>query len=303
MAVPASHASTASTASDSVRTRRSFELRKTAMYFLLLAVVVTLTGLTVRTVAAAAERRPAWAFALALLVAAGGIAYWRRRRRISAVKIARRAAQALDDAAETAVDVLDETPRVADPARPGDPALSAAPVTPAGSLAPDGSEAAGAPTGGGLYEPEQTAVLVDPAAPVADPPHAAYEALDPYEFEEAVAELCRRDGCWDVEVVGGAGDLGADVVARTPDGRLLVMQCKRYGDTNRVGSQDMQRFGGTCFTVHGADVAVMVTTSDFTAPALEYAEQCGIVCVNGPDLQRWRDGTGPSPWEVADAEG
>src|SRR5690606_13801593 len=61
--------------------------------------------------------------------------------------------------------------------------------------------------------------------------------------------------------------------------------------------------GGTCFTVHGADVAVMVTTSDFTAPALEYAEQCGIVCVNGPDLQRWRDGTGPSPWEVADAEG
>ncbi|CAL9367827.1 restriction endonuclease [Streptomyces sp. enrichment culture] len=294
MAVPASHAPTSS---DSARTRRSFELRKTAMYFLLLAVIVTLTGLTARTVAAAAERRPAWAFALALLVAAGGIAFWRRRRRISAVKLARRAARALDDAAETAVDVLDETPPVSGPARPGDPDLPTAPVTPAGSAAPNGSEPADAPTGGGPVEPEQTAVLVGPAA---DPLDAAYEALDPYEFEEAMAELCRRDGCWDVEVVGGAGDLGADVVARTPDGRLLVVQCKRYGDTNRVGSQDMQRFGGTCFTVHGADVAVMVTTSDFTAPALEYAEQCGIVCVNGPDLQRWRDGTGPSPWEAGD---
>ncbi|MGM1074977.1 restriction endonuclease [Streptomyces sp. H28] len=295
MAVPASHAPTAS---DSVRTQRSFELRKTAMYFLLLAVIVTLTGLTARTVAAAAERRPAWAFALALLVAAGGIAFWRRRRRISAVKLARRAAQALDDAAETAVGVLDETPPAADQARPGEPTLPAAPLTPASSLAPHGSEAAGAPTGGGLYETERTAVLVDPAA---EPLHADYEALDPYEFEEAMAELCRRDGCRDVEVVGGAGDLGADVVARTPDGRLLVVQCKRYGDTNRVGSQDMQRFGGTCFTVHGADVAVMVTTSDFTGPALEYAEQCGIVCVNGPDLLRWRDGSGPSPWEAGDA--
>ncbi|MFJ9667958.1 restriction endonuclease [Streptomyces sp. NPDC101219] len=297
MAVPASHAPAAS---DSVRTRRSFELRKTAMYFLLLAVIVTLTGLTARTVAAAAERRPAWALALALLVAAGGIAFWRRRRRISAVKLARRAAQALDAAAETAVDVLDDTPPVADPVRPGDPALPSAPVTPAGSPAPGGAGAAEVPAEGGLLEPEQTAVLVDPAA---DPLLAAYEALDPYEFEEAVAELCRRDGCRDVEVVGGAGDLGADVVARTSDGRLLIVQCKRYGDTNRVGSQDMQRFGGTCFTVHGADVAVMVTTSDFTGPALEYAEQCGIVCVNGPDLLRWRDGSGPSPWEAGDALG
>ncbi|WP_432058296.1 restriction endonuclease [Streptomyces sp. bgisy022] len=289
MAVPASHATTAS---DSVRTRRSFELRKTAMYFLLLAVILTLTGLAARTVAAAVERRPGWALALALLVAAGGVAVWRRRRRISAVKLARTAARALDDAAETAVDVLDETPSVA-----GDATVPHSPVTPAGSPAP---EAGGAPSGGAVVGPDRTAVLDDP---VADARPAAYDALDPYEFEEAMAELCRRDGCCDVEVVGGAGDLGADVVARTPDGRLLVVQCKRYGDTNRVGSQDMQRFGGTCFTVHGADVAVMVTTSDFTGPALEYAEQCGIVCVNGSDLLRWRDGSGPSPWETADAAG
>ncbi|MGW0189264.1 restriction endonuclease, partial [Streptomyces sp. NPDC003362] len=60
----------------------------------------------------------------------------------------------------------------------------------------------------------------------------------------------------------------------------------------------VQRFGGTCFTVHEADVAVVVTTSDFTAPAVEYAEQCGIVCVDGSALRAWSDGLAAEPWAV-----
>ncbi|MDX3799344.1 restriction endonuclease, partial [Streptomyces sp. AK04-3B] len=145
---------------------------------------------------------------------------------------------------------------------------------------------------------ERTLPLVDPVDQAAvDTEEIVYEALDPDEFEQAIADLCLRDGCRDVEVVGGAGDLGADVVATTPDGRLVVVQCKRYCDANRVGSQDMQRFGGTCYTVHGADVAVVVTTSDFTGPALEYAGQCGIVCMDGRELLRWQEGVGPRPWE------
>ncbi|MEV3970482.1 restriction endonuclease [Streptomyces sp. NPDC050698] len=126
-----------------------------------------------------------------------------------------------------------------------------------------------------------------------------YDALTPEEFEEAIAALCERDGCSGVEVVGGAGDLGADVVATTPDGRRIVVQCKHYDPSHRVGSQDLQRFGGTCFTVHEADVAVLVTTSDFTAPAVEYADQCGIVCVDREALEAWTEGTGPCPWEAA----
>ncbi|MGW5868589.1 restriction endonuclease [Streptomyces sp. NPDC055239] len=130
---------------------------------------------------------------------------------------------------------------------------------------------------------------------------AEYAALDPDGFERAIADLCVRDDCQEVEVVGGANDLGADVTAITSDGLRVVIQCKRYGDANKVGSQDLQRFGGTCFTVHEADIAALVTTSDFTAPALEYAQQSGIVCVNGEDLDAWLDGTGPSPWEEAGA--
>ncbi|MCS0636748.1 restriction endonuclease [Streptomyces sp. LP05-1] len=130
-----------------------------------------------------------------------------------------------------------------------------------------------------------------------------YAALDPDAFEQAVAALCERDGCWDVEVVGGAADLGADVVATAPDGRRLVIQCKCYGPTHKVGSQDLQRFGGTCFAIHEAGVAALVTTSEFTEPALGYAEQCGILCLDGAALDAWSDGSGPAPWELPAPEG
>ncbi|RPK88900.1 MULTISPECIES: restriction endonuclease [Streptomyces] len=133
----------------------------------------------------------------------------------------------------------------------------------------------------------------EPAGPV---DHAE---LDPYAFEEAVAELCRRDGCPDAEVVGGAGDLGADVLATTPDGRRLVVQCKRYGPENRAGSQDLQRFGGTCYAVHEADIALVVSTGGFTEPALDYAEQCAILCYGPEELAAWSEGGAPPPWETA----
>ncbi|KAB1977581.1 restriction endonuclease [Streptomyces triticiradicis] len=275
MAVPARARRTA-------RRPRRFELRATALYFALLAVIIALVGAAARTAAAAAVHRPAWAAALALMGVGAAMAGCRGKRRISAARIVRRSAEALDEATQTAVEALD-----------------AASPAPAVDLAPAGAGACS-----GRLGTEPTVLLPEavPEAP-ADTVEIAYEALDPDEFEQAVAELCRRDGCLDVDVVGGAGDLGADVVARTPDGRSVVIQCKRYCDGNRVGSQDLQRFGGTCFTVHGADVAVVVTTSDFTAPALDYAEQCGIVCVDGPQLRRWQEGAGPRPWEAQSSAG
>ncbi|MFG2356339.1 restriction endonuclease [Streptomyces sp. NPDC048521] len=241
---------------------RRFDLRTTALFFVLLAIILCAMTFLARMAVSVVERRPVWAGLLALTGIAVVLMSGNRWRRLSAARYARRAAQALEEAAETASDSLC-TARVAEAAP------SAAPV--------------------GAGEEEATAVLeqtVDCAA------------LDPDGFERAIADLCARDGCRQVEAVGGAGDLGADVMAVTPDGRRVVIQCKRYGDTHKVGSQDMQRFGGTCFTVHEADVAVVVTTSDFTAPALEYARQCGIVCVDGEELSAWWDGTGFRPWDM-----
>ncbi|MET9348369.1 restriction endonuclease [Streptomyces termitum] len=152
---------------------------------------------------------------------------------------------------------------------------------------------------GGVPVPAAPAGAV--AAPHTAPPAVDAEALDhlavdPDGFEHTVAALCARDGCSPVEVVGGAGDLGADVIATAPDGVRVVLQCKQYAEDHRVGSPDLQRFGGTCYAVHEADVAVLVTTSSFTEPALEYAASCGIVCVDGTELAAWTASTAPPPW-------
>lgn len=125
---------------------------------------------------------------------------------------------------------------------------------------------------------------------------ARYHAMNPREFEHAIAFLCQRDGCLDARVVGGAGDLGADVIATAPDGRRIVIQCKRYGPTTKVGSPDLQRFGGTCYTVHGAHVAAVVTTSVFTKPAADYGMRQGIRLVDNGALAGWASRTGPAPW-------
>ncbi|WP_433527760.1 restriction endonuclease (plasmid) [Nocardia pseudovaccinii] len=115
-------------------------------------------------------------------------------------------------------------------------------------------------------------------------------SLSPSEFEEALAALCRRDGCTDVRVVGGSGDLGADVIARAPDGRRIVLQAKRYRNGRSVGSQDVQRFGGTAHTIHGADVAAVVTQ------ARAYAAKAGILLMPAKALAAWESQTGPTPW-------
>ncbi|MEU3852200.1 restriction endonuclease [Streptomyces sp. NPDC029554] len=256
-----------------VNRRRRFDLRSTALFFVFLAVVLCVLGLSARMVADAVERRPAWMFVLAVLGVAGCVGL---RRRIHVARAARRAAAALDRAAREAADELDALQP-----RPGRPAVEV--VTDHGALPAAEFETV---AGHGATVPVEFETVID------------YDGLTPEEFEEAVAALCERDGCSAVEVVGGAGDLGADVLALTPDGRRIVIQCKYYDVSHRVGSQDLQRFGGTCFTVHEADVAALVTTSDFTAPALEYAEQCGIVCVDGEALRAWTDGTGPSPWDT-----
>ncbi|MFE6808624.1 restriction endonuclease [Streptomyces sp. NPDC057681] len=125
---------------------------------------------------------------------------------------------------------------------------------------------------------------------------ARYHAMKPREFEEAIAFLCKRDGCIGTQVVGGAGDLGADVIATAPDGRRIVIQCKRYGPTTKVGSPDLQRFGGTCYSVHGAQIAAVVTTSVFTSPAADYASSHGIRLFDEKDLAAWATRTGPAPW-------
>ncbi|MFF8288940.1 restriction endonuclease [Streptomyces sp. NPDC016309] len=111
------------------------------------------------------------------------------------------------------------------------------------------------------------------------------------EFEEFVADLCRRDGCTGVRRVGGANDLGADVTGRLPDGRKLVVQCKRYAKHRSVGSPDLQKFNGTARSEHGADVPLFVASCTFTRQARAFAARHRLVLVDVDLLGFWNSGT------------
>lgn len=116
-------------------------------------------------------------------------------------------------------------------------------------------------------------------------------AMNDREFEEYVAGLCRRDGCTDVRRVGGSGDLGADVIGRLPDGRKIVVQCKRYAKHRTVGSRDIQTFNGTARAEHGADVPVFVASCVFTKPARAFAARQRLTLIDINLLGFWNNGT------------
>lgn len=105
------------------------------------------------------------------------------------------------------------------------------------------------------------------------------------QFERWFARLLERSGFTDVEVCGGAGDLGADVIATSPRGDRAVFQCKRY--RRNVPSGQVQQFAGTCRTIHGADIAAIVTTAGFSQPARDLARRLGIVLVDRAALAAW----------------
>nr|WP_239157677.1 restriction endonuclease [Streptomyces sp. SID13726] len=118
---------------------------------------------------------------------------------------------------------------------------------------------------------------------------AEVDGMTGTEFEELVAELCRRDGCTEVRRVGGAGDNGADVRGRLPDGRTMVVQCKRYAPSRAVPTRELRELLGA--RVHfGADLAVLVTTSRFTGPSVRFALEHGILLVHRDLVGAWNSG-------------
>ncbi|MBS2533970.1 restriction endonuclease [Catenulispora sp. NF23] len=119
----------------------------------------------------------------------------------------------------------------------------------------------------------------------------AIDAMSGTEFELFIAGLCHRDGFTVHQSRGGAGDLGADVITDSPDGRRVVIQCKRYKPGNAVPGPDLQRFLGTARPIHNADVPVFVTTAwRFTKQSRELAAGQHVVLIDRDLLSHWNNG-------------
>ncbi|MEU8550562.1 restriction endonuclease [Streptomyces roseoverticillatus] len=112
--------------------------------------------------------------------------------------------------------------------------------------------------------------------------------LSPMQFERTIAHLACRDGLTVTREHGGAGDLGADVIAVLANGRTVVFQCKHISTGRRaVGSGVIQNLNGTAQDIHGADISVAVTNGGFSKDARALAARLGIHLIDEQRLQRW----------------
>ncbi|WPW23365.1 restriction endonuclease [Streptomyces sp. HNS054] len=119
---------------------------------------------------------------------------------------------------------------------------------------------------------------------------AAVDAMTGTQFEQLVAALCRRDGCTEVRQVGGAGDNGADVLGRLPDGRTMVIQCKRYAPHRTIASREVRDL--LAAKVHfAADVAIFATTTRFSRQAEAFASGHQILTLHRDFFGLWNNGT------------
>lgn len=90
--------------------------------------------------------------------------------------------------------------------------------------------------------------------------------ISPREFEEIVAELLAGFG-WEVSLTSRTKDGGYDILGVVKDAPGLestwVVECKKYGATNKVGIELARQLYGVKWNL-GVSNALLVTTSTFT---------------------------------------
>jgi len=114
---------------------------------------------------------------------------------------------------------------------------------------------------------------------------ARMQNIDPYEFEDFVAELW-EDQDWDTTVSQASNDLGVDIIATKSSAidQKLAIQAKRYSKGNKVGRPKVQQYYSLKEQDTSADAAVVVTTSEFTSDAKVWAHDQNVKLVDGDDL-------------------
>jgi restriction system protein len=106
------------------------------------------------------------------------------------------------------------------------------------------------------------------------------------EFEKLVSTLLERME-FRAEMTKTSGDGGIDIIAvldKPIFGGKYLFQCKRYGTENLVGAPTVRDFYGAV-TADKALKGVLITTSDFTAQAREFAERVDVELINLPQLR------------------
>ncbi|MEN6570996.1 MAG: restriction endonuclease [Anaerolineaceae bacterium] len=97
---------------------------------------------------------------------------------------------------------------------------------------------------------------------------AEMRSLSPAEFETLVANTYRAQG-HSVEIVGGTGDHGIDLVVHSRTNEIWFIQCKRY--KGKIGEPVVRDFYGALRAAN-ADCGAIITTGEITQKARLWAE-------------------------------
>lgn len=111
-------------------------------------------------------------------------------------------------------------------------------------------------------------------------------SMDPLDFERLIAKIWEVQG-YATNVRSSSRDKGIDVEAVKEDAfsrNIQLIQAKRYGSSNKVGSEEIRKYSTLYQQVPKADQIVVVTSSKFTAPAKELARDLDVKIINGEEL-------------------
>jgi DNA modification methylase len=110
--------------------------------------------------------------------------------------------------------------------------------------------------------------------------------LDGYEFERLITNLLQKMGYKDAARIGGAGDLGVDIIAKkiiNNKTAKVIFQCKCW--CGGVGSDPIQRLHSMLLTPeYDFKEAWCVTTSWYTKDGIDVAKSSGVKIINGEEL-------------------
>jgi len=104
-------------------------------------------------------------------------------------------------------------------------------------------------------------------------PEEVYRLSD-RAFEELVAEIILREGASEVTLTKPTRDGGRDILAKFNIGgfdSLLFFECKKYAAHRKVDVSAVMKLFAS-MEQYRATGAVLVTTSTFTRPAMEFAK-------------------------------
>ena len=106
-------------------------------------------------------------------------------------------------------------------------------------------------------------------------------ALSPRDFEDAIRALYEALG-YSAKRTPFSGDGGWDVEATRASERLLI-ECKHYGEGKTIGRPVLQKLHSAVIT-QGATAGVLITTSDFSRPARQFASEVGLSLIDASGL-------------------